>query len=242
MPADCYYSPEIFHQSQKIILEGTEAHHLINVMRKRADDFVTVVNGQGQLAIARIEENEKRRALLTIVEIKSEEAVQQKLILAQGLPKMNRLETILEKATELGMAEIWLFPCQGSEKQDLTPNQKERMQGILVSAMKQCGRLYLPKIEILSPLKKWNSLPYSAYFGDLRTSAEAFWTLLVEKTKRSMIFFIGPESGFSEEEIGYLERLGAKGLKLHQNILRTDTAAITACYLMSQQQQEGCSY
>ena len=235
MPSDRYYYPSNLHEGQEFTLEGTEAHHLISVMRNRVGDHIELVNGKGQLTLGKVSRIEKKDVAVRAVEILTQETPMKQLVLAQAIPKMNRLEYILEKACELGMTEIWLFPGVCSEKYEMTKNRQERLQHILISAMKQCGRLFLPKLDLKPPLKKWTLFPLPSFFGDLRKEALAFKTVLRSiKHEDPLYFFIGPESGFVEEEIVFLEKQQAKGVKLHQNILRTDTAAIIACYLMSQ--------
>lgn len=99
--------------------------------------------------------------------------------------------------------------------------------------MKQCGRLFIPKITLLPPLLKWTSegIPEQAFFGDTRANASPFPKSLDSK---SCLIVIGPEKGLQEKEVFHLEtNLHMKGLKLHENILRTDTASICALSLAS---------
>jgi 16S rRNA (uracil1498-N3)-methyltransferase len=204
-------------------------------MRTKAGDRVEVVNGQGILATAQVEQIDKKLAQLHIDGISSEPKDPFEIILAQAIPRINRLDTILEKGTELGMTQIWLFPGDCSERKELNENQLKRAKGILIAAMKQCGRLWVPQILEKPSLKKWDELGYPAYFGDVKPSAKPFAAVLKEsRPKDGVIFFTGPESGFSEGEEKILEKLGAMGVKLHSNILRTDTASLVALTLLSQ--------
>lgn len=236
MPAERYYYAEFFEQGQSISLEGQEQQHLVHVMRTRVGEKVEVVNGKGQLGIASLQSIEKKHAYLCVEAVQTESKETQKIILAQGMPRLNRLEFIIEKGTELGMSEIWLFPASRSEKKDLSPNQLERLNNMCIAAMKQCGRLFLPKITLMPPLKQWKGLEIdTAFFGDTDPMAPTFssvWQHL--QARESVLFCIGPESGLTDEEENYLRKLKAHGVKLHHNILRTDTAAITALVLLSQ--------
>lgn len=238
MPAERYYYPQELQEKSVITLEGIEFHHLVNVMRNRVDDRVEIVNGLGQLAQARIIELEKKRGQLEVETVFQAPTLEKPLILAQGIPRLSKLEVILEKATELGMTEIWLFPASHSEKKEFSENQSERLHTILISAMKQCGRLFLPDLIIMPPLKQWQPLCLPAYFGDTHGDAPIFeekWKQ--QSTGNGSIFFIGPESGFTEKETDLLKQLGAVGVKLNPNILRTETAAIAAIALISHWQQ-----
>lgn len=235
MPAERYFHSERFLDQQTIILEDQEFHHLVHVMRTRAGDTVEVVNGQGQLAQVVVESIEKKRAYLSITSLQTEPPSDKKIILAQGIPRLPRLEFILEKCTELGVTEIWLFPAMRSEKRDFSDNQLERMKTLTISAMKQCGRLYLPTIILMPSLKLWDEkITMPIFFGDTDPSAPTFNAVLQKLGSfKEAIFCIGPESGFTNEEIAVLKQRGAFATKLHPNILRTDTAAIAAIALLS---------
>jgi 16S rRNA (uracil1498-N3)-methyltransferase len=235
MPAERYYHPEILEKDQTIHLSGLEHHHLVNVMRTRVDETLEIINGKGQLAEATLCSIEKKSATLLITSVITTPPPEQKIILAQGLPRLNRLEFIIEKGTELGMTEIRLFPAARSEKKELSPNQLERLHTLMVAAVKQCGRLHMPILTLMPPLKQWKAQE-TLFYGDITPSAPLFmpfWETLGSDQKKHAIFCIGPESGFSDEEVVMLKKLQAHGVKLHSNILRTDTAAIAALVLIT---------
>lgn len=213
-------------------LEGEEAHHLIHVMRGRPGDLIELVNGRGELAEAAIVSTGKRDATVEITKRFPIPPRPPTLIIAQAMPRFNRLDTVLEKGTELGMSELWLFTGDRSEKAELSANQKERARKIMVSAMKQCGRLYLPEIRLLPPLKQWKSPEYPLYFGTLEEGVPTLFQAW--KRANGAIFAVGPEKGFSSEELKLLKELGGIGVTLHPNILRTETAPLAALSIMSQ--------
>lgn len=235
MPAERFYYPEILEENQKIHLKDQEHHHLVNVMRIRVGEAIEIINGKGQLAEAVLESIEKKNSSLFVKSVQTASPPSHHLILAQGMPRLNRLELIVEKGTELGMTEIWLFPAMRSEKKDFSENQLERLNTLMIAAMKQCGRLFLPKMVIMPPLKQWKDLAIKPiFFGDTNPEALAFmsvWNQL--KPSNGAIFCIGPESGLTDEEVILLQKLDAHGVKLHSNILRTETAAIVSLALMS---------
>lgn len=235
MPAERYYLPEEFEKDIEIVLEGTEFHHLTNVMRNRVGDSVEAINGLGQLATAKIVSISKKSAQLHIESLYQSPRLDKPLILAQAIPRLSKLEIILEKTTELGVTEIWLFHSSHSEKKDFSENQSERLRTILISAMKQCGRLFLPELIMMPPLKQWQPCGFPAFFGDVEPSAP----LLIEKVRDErdcgdgVIFFVGPESGFTDDEVRLLKNLGTEGVSLNGNILRAETAAVIAIGLLS---------
>jgi 16S rRNA (uracil1498-N3)-methyltransferase len=236
MPAERYFTPDPLNQDEIIELIGAEFHHLARVMRARKGDHVELVNGKGALAEATILEIRKEKGLLKISHVTQETNRPCQIILAQAIPKPNRLDFVLEKGTELGVDCFWLFPGTQSVKKEFFPHQIERAQQLTIAAMKQCGRLTLPSIEILPPLSQWPSLEgKSPFFGDLDPSAPLFETLWKSSSSPiyPALFITGPESGFNEKEIEILKKLGAKGVKLHPHILRTDTASLVALSLLS---------
>lgn len=223
MPINRYFIDLPLTKEEAVFLEGDEAYHLISVTRIKVGEIVELVNGKNQLAHAEVIEIKKKEALLKIQKVETTSPPQHQFILAQAIPRLNRLDTILEKGTELGMSAIWLFPGQRSEKKEIN---EERSKKIIINAMKQCGRLDLPPIVLKPPLEKWQKqeIVNKPYFGDLSANAPSFSTV----KENQIIFFIGPESGFAENEIEILKGFQAKGVKLHPNILRTDTASLVA--------------
>lgn len=235
MPAERYFIDDpLSGGSCKV--QGAEFHHLAHVMRTRKGDAVDLVNGRGSLAHATVEHLGKDHAALIIRSTTQEKEAKCRIILAQAIPKPNRLDFILEKGTELGVDCFWLFPGHLSAKKEFFPHQIERARLLTIAAMKQCGRLILPSIELKPSLDQWQSLQdVEAFFGNVAPEAplldEALST--IGPSNYPILFFTGPESGFNSKEEQVLNTLGAKGVKLHENILRTDTASLVALSLIS---------
>ncbi|HSX11947.1 MAG TPA: RsmE family RNA methyltransferase [Rhabdochlamydiaceae bacterium] len=225
MPENRFYlDADLEHE---IELSGEELRHL-QVMRRKVGDPIELVNGRGYLAHGTITQLNKRSAMIQIDTCDQEPEKGRKIVLIQALTRPHSLEYIIEKGTELGVSEFWLFPAVLSEKKALTPSQELRLKNLTISALKQCGRLYLPAIHMKPSLEKWKPFSGQKFFGDLRPEAPLFSTCSLEKT---VYFFIGPEKGFAAAEVGFLEQaLGAQGVKLHDNILRVDTAALVSIF------------
>lgn len=229
MPAERYFKNVSLTSGCKLTLEDNEFHHLVRVMRAAPGDTVELINGQGCLAQCTIKEIKKREAILEVTSLVKEEKPSFEVILAQAIPRGNRLDFILEKGTELGMTQLWLFPGDRSERKEV---QTERAQTVMAAACKQCGRLWLPELQIKEPIKKWKELPYPLYFGDVNPSAPLLSKALQTKEK-GIIFVVGPESGLTDHEEAKLRALNGQGVKLHSHILRTDTAALAALALIT---------
>lgn len=221
MPADRFFLAAPLKNT--LTLEGEEFHHLAKVMRVRLEETIEIVNGQGEFAEAEVASLNKKSCELKILSHKKVPPPEQNIILALALTRLASLEWTLEKATELGATEIWLFPSERSEKKELSPSQLHRLETILINALKQCGRLYLPKIVQRPSLDKWPQPSGSLFFGDFSTQ-----TPLKGPFEKTVTFFIGPEKGFSPAETLLLrEKFKAHPICLHENILRAETAAIT---------------
>ncbi len=236
MPSERYYIEEPLQTGKTCELKGVEFHHLARVMRSRKGDAVELVNGKGTLAQATVDHLGKKQATLRIESIHQEKKHKCRIILAQAFPKPNRLDFILEKGTELGVDSFWLFPGNLSAKKEFYPSQIERARHLTIAAMKQCGRLTLPTVDLKPPLAKWVLLDeVLPFFGDVEPEAPLFEdsSKAIRSANIPVLFFTGPESGFTEQEVESLRTFGAQGVKLHNNILRTDTASLAALSLIS---------
>lgn len=229
MPSERYFLEKELCVGAVERLDGQEFHHLSHVMRANKGDQLEIINGKGILAKAHIEEISKRHAAVKIISTHTEKPQAVQVIIAQAIPRINRLDFIVEKCTELGMHQLWLFPGQNSERKELTDHQLERLKNLTIAASKQSGRLWLPEIHIKPALMHWKTVDHKAFFGDVSPKAEYLSKILVKNPSVSpCIFFTGPESGFTPQEELKLIQLGAQGVKLHEAVLRTDTASIMA--------------
>lgn len=233
MPAERYFYDSELVVGIEILLVGTEGQHLVRVMRGAVGDSVTLFDGQGTLAEGELVSVGKGKAVVRVTSVQKTVQPTRHLILAQGIPRANKLEMLLEKVTELGVTDIWLFPAVLSEKKPLSDQQKRRIQLLVVGACKQSGRLFLPTIKYCPALKKWDEIPGIAFYGSLDPEAPKIGELVRGEGSADLLFAVGPESGFTKDEEQALERLGVKGVTLHHNVLRTETAAITAIAILS---------
>ncbi|MCB1149325.1 MAG: 16S rRNA (uracil(1498)-N(3))-methyltransferase, partial [Chlamydiia bacterium] len=193
MPSNRYYHPEPLSVGSSVVLEGEEFAHLSKVMRSAIGDRVELADGRGLQAIAEVRTLEKRQAELRILSIEElPREVGPILILA--LMRQSSLEWVVEKATELGISEIRLFQGEKSDRDTLSENQRRRLDAILISALKQSGRGYLPKLVELAPIASWESLDVLAFFGTFDPKAP----LLFGKGAQVSAFIVGPESGLTQ--------------------------------------------
>jgi len=235
MPHERFFVDQPLNLNETVSLQDTEFHHLCHVMRARIGDHVELVNGKNQLAEASLSSIAKHHADLRVSNVINSTTRKPQLILAQAIPRFNRLEYILEKATELDATEFWLFSGILSEKDEFSENQMKRMAQLTISAMKQCGRLDLPAISFKPPLLQWKPIEGRLLFGDTSPDAPSLVMLDLNDEAPCTVFFIGPEKGFDPKEAHFLkETLGAQGVRLHRNILRVDTAPLAALSILSE--------
>ncbi len=232
MPAERFYLDADL--SDTVTLEGTEFHHLAHVMRVRIGDTVELVNGRGSLAQGKVTSLSKQSATLEILSSAQSPLPPPHLFLAVPLLRPAKLEFIIEKGTELGADAFFLYSAHHSEKEGLSPNQKERLQHIAISAMKQCGRLDLPPIHLVSQWEELFEIPATHLFGDTRPTAKP-----ISPKKEKVLFITGPEKGFSEKEVKSLDQKGV-GVRLHKNILRAETAPLVALCLLGNSAAAAC--
>lgn len=232
MPAERFFIDAPISAGAPIELKDDEFVHL-RVMRPAVGDAVELINGRNVLATARIERIDKHSAKLLIGTSEERPPLAPSITLAVAIPRFNHLEWIAEKATELGADALMLFPGDRSEKTTISEQQLIRLRNLMVAAMKQCGRLDLPSLEIHPPLSAWQYPPQGAvFYGDVSPSAPPFSKHL-PAMKTPIVFFTGPEKGFSTQETLLLRNaFQASGVSLHPYTLRAETAPILATGLL----------
>lgn len=228
--------------SNIIVLTGENASHIAQVLRLDAGDKITVCDGGQNDYHCKINKVIKEKAQYEIwaeIEETSQNKAEPvtKITLFQGLPKADKMELIIQKAVELGVHEIVpVVTDRTIVKWDKKSGEKTaRFQRIAESAAKQSGRGIVPKIAEIAGLAECithaGSLDKSivAYESEKAFTLKAF---LNGFSGASLGIFIGPEGGFSEEEIAKLNSAGILSITLGNRILRTETAGFMALAIM----------
>lgn len=238
MPHNRYFVPHPLISSEPLAIEGTEAHHLLQVMRARIGDEIEVIDGQGTLALCHLVQIEKKRAIATIHTLSTEPPAKRPITLALALSRPAHLEWAIEKSTELGVSSLWLFPGALSEKKELSPSQQERLSHLCIAAAKQSGRLYLPSITYKPSIAKWDlsseCSAYRTFICDPDPKAPYLFEVDLSASNAPLLLFIGPEKGLSAQEKERLsQQSNATPVRLHPNILRAETAPLVALSLLT---------
>ena len=218
-------------------ITGSEQHHLRNVLRTKPGETVRIIDGKGNVYTGQILETEDA-GISSTARILSHEfhaVVSPKLTLFQGLPKSDKMELILQKTTELGVTQI--VPLH-SEYGLLKPSQNryERWHRVLISATKQSERAWLPELckarefnAALSQLDKFSRCLLLSPHRNRESHVQHIQRVLREEPRPdSVALFVGPEGGFSDQEVTRAIEGGCTLVTFGRNILRTETAAIVA--------------
>jgi 16S rRNA (uracil1498-N3)-methyltransferase len=230
-----FYSPDIIKDAaaHTVMLNAEESYHCIRVLRKKSGDIIHVTDGRGGLFEAEVTNEDSGKCLVTM---KAEVSVAEKkpfnLHLAVAPTKnTDRFEWFLEKATEIGITEITPVICKHSER---TVLRTDRLQKILISAMKQSLNLHLPILN--EPVKLPDFLKQDfigqKFIGYVEEQQEKHLKDCYSKGSDCVIL-IGPEGDFSKPEINLSKEKGFEAISLGNSRLRTETAALVATMIIN---------
>jgi 16S rRNA (uracil1498-N3)-methyltransferase len=210
--------------SNRAILAGAEAHHLLHVMRAKLGAHVTLFDGSGWQFDAVVERTGRGEVELAIAgrqEIDREAPIA--VTLGVALPKGDRQKWLVEKVVELGVARLVPLETDRGVAQPVE-NALERLQRAVIEASKQCGRNRL--MEIVEP-KAWRAfLDEGRDVGCRLVAHPGQGPLRGHDVGEIAILAIGPEGGFTAEEVGLALAQGWQGVDLGPRILRVETAAV----------------
>lgn len=214
-------------------LDPEQARYIGRVLRLRPDDTLAVFNGESGEFSATVASVGKTTATVTLgAALATATESPLRVHLVQGVSRGERMDTIVQKATELGVKRITPVLTEfGVVKLDgeRAAKRRDHWQKVAISACEQCGRIRPPLIDVAVPLKTWFGAKSRSADVDLILrpgAATAMATLAAPATKVCLL--IGPEGGFSETEYTDAELSGFTAVSLGPRVLRTETAAIAA--------------
>ncbi|MCR4619376.1 MAG: 16S rRNA (uracil(1498)-N(3))-methyltransferase [Paludibacteraceae bacterium] len=226
-----FYTPEIDREAIRHVLSEPESQHAIRVLRLKSGEKVTLVDGKGSAYECMIVNPHQKRCEVEVINrLDGVGKRDYRVHIAIAPTKLNeRTEWFLEKATEIGIDEVTPILSQHSERKEL---KLERMDKIIVAAMKQSQKAYKPILnEMMSFtdfLKKNEDVKAQKFIAHCHQGEKM--KLKEAKTCSDVIVMIGPEGDFSEEEVESAIRCGYKACTLGDSRLRTETAALVACH------------
>ena len=226
-----FYTP--FTDPESLTLDEEETRHCTRVLRLVQGDRVYVTDGKGSMFECRIREITGKKCQLEMVsEQKDYHKRNSRIHIAIAPTKsIDRFEWFLEKSTEIGIDEITPLFCKHSERTHL---KTDRLQKVIISAMKQSLKAYLP---LLHPPVNFGKFRGSSFDGQKFIAfCDADSTLELHKIYNkgsNALILIGPEGDFSEEEIDLAKKDGFIPITLGKSRLRTETAGVVACTIIN---------
>ena len=217
----------------KLILSSKESHHCIRSLRHQINDIITIVDGNGKSAQARILDDNPKNCKIEVFRIETHKLeVSNKIHIAIAPTKnIKRFEWFMEKAMEIGIGKVTPIICQNSERRTINT---DRLKQKALTALKQSLQTFL--VEINDPvfvdefiLRNDSGGKFICHLNE--DSFPDFKEYIPEKNGYNIM--IGPEGGFTEEEIQLAESHKFKKVSLGDKRYRTETAGILACHIVN---------
>ena len=228
----CYVPPAQISEDT-ILINESERHHLLNVLRLRANDQVEVFDGEGNCYIASLCDTRTSPLQAKIRQHQFHPHTPPYITLFQGLPKFDKMDLIVQKTTEIGVNEIAPMVCQRSIPKSVVQEKRTiRWQRIANEAAKQCKRPHFAHVFAPQGLEECLGgvihldLLILLWEGEKRQGLKEI--LQSHGKTKSVGLFVGPEGGFTNEEVELALQNGCVSATFGDNILRTETAAIVS--------------
>lgn len=226
-----FVDPDVFDRDT-MVLSGENAQHA-KVLRLKEGEIILVCDGQGQECVCRVSQTAPE-TVLSVEDRRSsvsEPVVDVSVYVA--FPKADKLEHVIQKATELGAREIIAFPssrCVSRPDEKSLKKKLERWQKIALSAAQQSGRGRIPQVLVLNSFSAALSRAAQSDRALLFYENEDAYTLkmALEGSYRTVSLMVGPEGGLEETEVSQAQEAGLKICSLGKRILRCETAPLCA--------------
>ena len=210
-------------------------HHVLHVFRHNMEKPITVTGSDNRCGTYQITAEVDGKAQAKLIEYVDANLASYRTILVQSLLKGEKLEWVLQKATELNVDTIYLVPtanCVAKYDEKKLQSKVNRWEKIMLEAAQQCGRNHLPTLVVGETLLQAldiesDALKLVAYENEAgQTIKDVLKTLHSDKSVTDVLICIGPEGGYQEKEINAIIESGGKSVSLGNTILRAETAAI----------------
>ena len=234
-------------QDQEIVLINEDAHHIIDVLRLKVNDRITICDGAGTDAETIIKKMSEQSVYLEIIaKTVNKTESRWQFTLFQGLPKGDKMDYIIQKSVELGIRQIVPVQCSRSVakiKSNAVGKKVQRWNRIALEAAKQSGRGFIPKVflpisfaEALEQLLEFD-IAFMPWENERSLSLKKYLSELDNSLQYKFTggFIIGPEGGFSNQEAELAFSRGITPVTLGPRILRTETAAVAVLSMLGYQ-------
>jgi 16S rRNA (uracil1498-N3)-methyltransferase len=233
-----FYLPPASTRGDSLRLDGREAHHALHVLRLQRGDLVTVLDGVGNEFLCAVETSSRHAVTLSVSLKNFTPPLPCSITLLQAVPRGKIIESIIQKAVELGARRIVPLLTERVVTQldaEDAAVKREKWQQVAIEAIKQCGAAWLPQIEApmtteryLARKEKFDLSLVGSLQKERRHPRECFREFQAQhgRLPQSVGVWIGPEGDFTPEELEAIQASGALPISLGRLVLRVETAAI----------------
>ena len=233
------YVDTALEPGERLTLKGSAAGHLTRVLRLRPKAALTLFNGRGGEFAASIESVHRNEVT---VAVGAHEPIEREspfpLTLAQGVSRGERMDLVVQKATELGVARLVPVLTERSVvrlDEEQSDRKSSHWRAIAIAACEQCGRNRLPEVGLPTQLREFLRQPAADSVRLLLSPAATRRIADVPRPARGVTVLIGPEGGLSDAEQEDALMAGFTAVNLGPRVLRTETAAIASLTLLQRE-------
>lgn len=227
---DLFFLPDLTQTDTRVVFSKEESKHIARVMRKSVGDQLQVTNGKGLEMTIALEQIGQSKVLGKPIETVLHSPLPYQLHIAIAPTKnINRFEWFLEKATEIGIHQITPLICDHSERKVI---KAERLDKIIVAALKQSKQFYKPVLHPLTSFKDFVAAQPKAYIAHCHLGEkQGFFGAIAPRDNITVL--IGPEGDFSPKEVSIALENNYAAISLGEQRLRTETAGIIAAHTVA---------
>lgn len=212
--------------------DNDTVHKIKDVLRLREDSAVYVFDGKGSEYFCKVKEMRKNEVILIKENLSRKEKYQEKkIVLGFPLLKEEKIDFILQKATELGVYSFVPFVCRNSIQKNPSSLKLLRWEKIIIEAARQSGRLWIPGIDQAGSFQEVMDGKYEVKL--VACAGKEKFNPGIVKNYKNILIIVGPEGDFSDSEFAVMNENGFLPVNLSMNILRVETAAIFAVGLLN---------
>lgn len=227
---DLFFLPDLKQTDNEVVFPKEESKHIARVMRKNVGDHLKVTNGKGLEMTIELLQIGQSKVMGKSIQKTTHPPLAYQLHLAVAPTKnISRFEWFLEKATEIGIHQITPLLCDHSERKII---KEERLDKIIVAALKQSKQFYKPILHPLTSIKDFIARQPKGYIAHCYPGEKESFFSTVEPIN-NIVLLIGPEGDFSPKEVNMALENNYKAISLGGQRLRTETAAIVATHTVA---------
>lgn len=230
-----FFIPESAISGNTARITDSDAHHLAHVLRKAPGDTFGATDGMGNVLTVRVNRVDDGTVLLDIIDIENMPERSVRLRLFQAIPRGGRFEAIIEKACELGVAEIIPLITERTVSRlsdEKSLKKRARWERLAMEVMKQVGRTtpmsIAPVIDMSGLRENLHTGAVKLMLWELEESRSLKKAIRGKDPKSEIEAVIGPEGGFTQKEVDEIKALGFEAVSLGRRVLKVETAALSA--------------